>query len=434
MLLFGQVDQRIGFAVEALEPQQCVDDELGGCIVDLLLELDRSNAGHVVAGADGILRQDGGHQGIGVVPQPSAVIIPVEFLVSHAGLGKDKALLRVEEIHPGKQRRRILTSGGDGEGAANDLTSQVAVNLLALIHQRIQQGVLLQVGIRHQRHRRGGEHHAIEDFLVLFLGGVGAHVTQSAEAGVIQEALLPQLMQPGQQRAILLRRQHLGDRAVLVHRDVVIVGIDAECMAQEPQIPHAGEGQRDLVIALAVAVHIPVTEDPQHLGQLLGGGGHAQACLVQPGLVDPHGVVELQLVNGGQRSYLAGGQRHRLHPFRMRIQQRPQVRRILLQVGLEVDDLAGLQPLLRLLWGKGGLEEHIGQLHRAGKHLRLGSLPGFRSLVLHQVKVNASALLHALEEQIGLPVTARFLVVIASHGKDGLRISAGKHRQHQHKA
>ena len=111
-------------------------------------------------------------------------------------------------------------------------------------------------------------------------------------------------MQPGQEGTVFITGEHLAHLAAIIHRDIVVIGVDPESMGQETQIPQAGEVQGNLVAPFAVAVHVSVAEDAQHLGQLLHGGGGIQPRAAEPGRVDPHGIVELQLVNGGQRGNL----------------------------------------------------------------------------------------------------------------------------------
>ena len=147
-------------------------------------------------------------------------------------------------------------------------------------------------------------------------------------------------MQPGQESAVFLRCQGRGHGPVF-RSDIIIVVNDAESMAQEAELPHADKGQRDF-IPLVVAVGILFPESPQDFRQFFRGFRCFQIQLLQPVGIDPQGIVVLEAVECRKRRDGAVRERDRLLRFRIFFQQFPQVRRILFQIGRQVDDPAGL--------------------------------------------------------------------------------------------
>ena len=205
-------------------------------------------------------------------------------------------------------------------------------------------------------------------------------------------------------------------------------------MPQEAQIPQAAEAQGNLVL-LAVAVGVLGLEGPQHLRQLLGGGGLGQAQGLQPGSVDPHGVVVLQLVDAGQRHNGAVGQGNGLEPVRMLLQHGPQVGGVLLQIRLQVDQHALFVHLQLLRVAQASLEQHLGQLHNAVDHALLGLGPGVLVRILAEHERKALLLFHPLEEVVGIPVMVGGLIIEAGHGihRQVLSHRGAGQEQHGHK-
>ena len=114
----------------------------------------------------------------------------------------------------------------------------------------------------------------------------------------------------------------------------------------------------------------------------------------------------------------------------MALQQGPQVRGILLQIGAQVDQLARLIPLQGLLRGEVGLEQRVGQRLLAREHGCLGRSPLLGSGVLRQHGGNTGNLLHAFEEEVVVPVVSGRLVVISGHAESSLGICTREHQQH----
>ena len=204
-------------------------------------------------------------------------------------------------------------------------------------------------------------------------------------------------MQPRQERAVFLRRQHFADFSILF-RQVVIIRVDAERVRQEAQVPHAHEGQRDFVVAAAILVHVAVAELTKHLRQFLCGRRHSHFQAFKPRLVNPHGIVRRQFVDARQCDNRAVGQRNGFQPFRVGFQQRPDVRRVLRQIRAQVNQLARFIERKRLLRGQFRLEEHIRHGNLARQHFRFRLRPCLSADVFGKGEGNSGFFLHCLEE------------------------------------
>ena len=74
--------------------------------------------------------------------RPCAIVVPVVVLAFPANLRRQEALVRVEVVNPLQQFFRLCAGGRNCERAAVDVAGEIAVNLLAVVHQWIKRDIL----------------------------------------------------------------------------------------------------------------------------------------------------------------------------------------------------------------------------------------------------------------------------------------------------
>ncbi len=356
---------------------------------------------------------------------PCAIVVPVVVNALHADLREHEALIGVQIIDPLEHLLRFGAGGGNGERAARQFPGEVTIHLLAAINKRIQRHIFLHHIAGNYIAGRQSKQHAVHRRIAAGRGGrTGFRIQQPQRrpAVRIQQILVPQQLQPFQEGAEFIRRQHFADYAILL-RQIIIIGVDAKGMRQEAQIPHAGEGHGNFVIRLAVLVHVPVAEEAQHVRQLLRRRRHVHLQAFQPRFVDPHGVAHAQLIDGRKRHNRAVRQGNRFQPVRMFLKQRINMRRIFFQVGAQINQLPGLIKRHSFLRGQFRLEQHVRHGHFTGQHGLFHLCPGGCVRIFADGEYHTRFFFHHLKELIRIPVMQRIFRSTALG-----RFQAGKHK------
>ena len=184
-------------------------------------------------------------------------------------------------------------------------------------------------------------------------------------------------------------------------------------MIPKAELPHADEGQRDLVV-LVVAVRVPVLHGAQDPRQLLRRLRRVQLQLPEPGGVDPHDVVALEGIDRRQRGNGALRCGDRFLPLRVLLKQLPQVRGVLLQVRRQVDNASVPVQGPDLVLVQFRLEQHVRQVVPADDIL-LSLRPFLPVRLLPELEGDPGILLHPGKEQVVVPHTVGNVAVKPFH-------------------
>ena len=231
------------------------------------------------------------------------------------------------------------------------------------------------------------------------LGDVGV-VVLGEDFGV-DEALGVEGVQPFETGDDALVRQ--GVDHLFVVGDHIVVGVVAVAEGAE-QHAHVliaavhDEGERQ-------AVGMGLLEGAQHLGELVGGGGHIQAQLIQPGFVDPGNAADgldgflaaAQLLDPGEGVDVAVGGGDEGAVLGIFVQHLLQVGHVLVDEVIHRDDGAVLGVAQQVVLAHLGVKDHVGQFL-----LGQGQLLFLAELVVHvdrPVDVDVGGFLQPLGDQ-----------------------------------
>ena len=173
---------------------------------------------------------------------------------------------------------------GDGAGVVEQRVEEdgvaVAVGAGHSFHDHIVLRVAEQFGVRGPGE---DDARARAGFGILHLGA--DHIGSLGEILGIQRAALVQVAGPGDGGLVVFGHGDKDGIAVRVHTHHVAGAADLDAEGQEQVVQVKLEGRGGNV---AVAAFAGVGERDQGVGQFGIGGGHGQAELLQPGLVDVH--------------------------------------------------------------------------------------------------------------------------------------------------
>ena len=226
-------------------------------------------------------------------------------------------------------------------------------------------------------------------------------------------------MQPCQEGTVLIGVERGLHLPLVVQIYTIVIADQTKGVPQEAQIPHAHIGKRNFVL-LSIAIGVLGLESAEHLHQGLGIRGHVQAQGVQPGLVDPHGIVVLQGIQRRQGGNGPIRQRNGRLPVGMLRQQCRQIRHAAFDIRPKVQELARLIITQDFFRAQLSLEQHLRQL-TTGEHAFFFLLPLAVLGGLIKGKVYTCFFFHSLEEKVVFPHMSYAAVIITSHGEAFLR-------------